>query len=119
MILLEHVFNVETLFPAQLREETSPTSSHFSLKKEQHDLWEFDRVRVLSPGGCSAPSWWASNFPSLQWHHGPRGGTLPYGVHVSIHSTLIYCDISQYINDSNVLVAKTILSNFYQSLLPG
>lgn len=109
-ILLEHVFNVETLFPAQLREEASPTCSHFSLKKEQHNLWKFDGVCVLSLGGSSASSWWASNFPSLQWHHGPRGGTLQYGVHVlwsepSIHLTLMYCDVSQYMSDSDVLIA--------------
>lgn len=73
IILLEHVFNVETLFPPQLREETSPTGSHFFLKKEQNDLWEFDEVRFLSPGGCSTLRWWASNFSSLQWHHGPWG----------------------------------------------
>lgn len=96
MILLEHVLNVEALFPAQLREETSPTGSHFSLQKEQHDLWEFNGVRVLSPGGCSALSWWAGNFPSLQWHHGPRSGSLPHGA-------LIYCDLSHYIRDSDVL----------------
>lgn len=81
-ILLERVFNLETLFPAQLREESSPTSSHFPLKKEQHDLWELDGACVTAPRGSSVPSWWASNFSSLQWHHGPRGGTLSYGVHV-------------------------------------
>lgn len=77
IILLEHVFNVETLLPAQPREETSPTGSHFSLQKEQHDLWEFDGVCVLSPSGCSAASWRASDLPSFQWHHGPGVGPLP------------------------------------------
>lgn len=65
IILLEHVFNVKTFFPAQLSEEMSSTGSHFSLKKEQHNLWEFDGVCLLSLGGCSALSWWPSSFPSL------------------------------------------------------
>lgn len=80
--LLEHVFNLETLFPAQLREESPPTCSHFPLKKIQHDLWELDGACVASPLGSSVPSRWARNFSSLQWHHGPRGGALSYGVHV-------------------------------------
>lgn len=57
--LLELVLNVKTFFPGQLSEETSSTGSHFSLKKEQHNLWEFDGVCVLFLGGSSA------NFPSL------------------------------------------------------
>lgn len=80
--LLEHVFNLETLFPAQLREEGPPTRSHFPLQKVQHDPWELDGACVASPPGSSVPSRWARYFSSLQWHHGPRGGALSYPVHV-------------------------------------
>ena len=58
-ILPEQLLHLESLLPAELREESSSTGSHFSFQQEQNKLRELVWFRP------SAPSTGRDHFPSL------------------------------------------------------